>query len=52
MFTLALPSLMFQFAQPTLHDPELQGITTSPMGLYQFMPGPRAWHWSSARTGK
>lgn len=43
-------SFLFQFAQPTLHDPELQGITTSPMGLYQFMPGPRAWHWSSAHA--
>jgi peptide/nickel transport system substrate-binding protein len=43
-------SFLFQFAQPVLHDPELAGVVPSPVGLYQFTPGPRAWHWSSARV--
>jgi peptide/nickel transport system substrate-binding protein len=39
-------SFLFQFAQPNLHDADLQGVAASPVGLYQFAPGPRAWHWS------
>jgi len=45
-------AFLFQFAQPVLHDPELQGVVPSPVGLYLFAPGPRAWHWSSARVGR
>jgi len=41
-------SFLFQFAQPVLHDAALEGVVTSSAGLYQFAPGPRAWHWSSA----
>lgn len=43
-------AFLFQFAQPILHDPELQGIVASPVGLYEFAPGPRGWHWASPRT--
>ena len=42
-------AFLFQFAQPVLHDPDLEGIVPSAVGLFQFTPGPRAWHWSSAR---
>jgi peptide/nickel transport system substrate-binding protein len=45
-------AFLFQFAQPVLHDPDLQGIVPSAVGLYQFMPGPRAWHWSSTRASR
>jgi peptide/nickel transport system substrate-binding protein len=41
---------LFQFAQPNLHDARLEGIVPSPVGLFSFAPGPRAWHWSSARV--
>jgi peptide/nickel transport system substrate-binding protein len=41
-------AFLFQFAQPVLHDRNLEGIVPSPVGLFQFTPGPRAWHWSSA----
>jgi peptide/nickel transport system substrate-binding protein len=41
---------LFQFAQPNLHDAQLEGIVPSPVGLFSFAPGPRAWHWSSARV--
>jgi peptide/nickel transport system substrate-binding protein len=44
-------SFLFQFAAPTLRDPDLEGVVTSPVGLYSFAPGPRAWHWSSKRAG-
>jgi peptide/nickel transport system substrate-binding protein len=40
-------SYIFQFAQPVLHDPDLLGLTPSPMGFYLFTPGPRAWHWAA-----
>ncbi len=43
-------AFLFQFAQPVLRDPELQGVVPSAMGVYQLMPGPRAWHWSGARA--
>jgi peptide/nickel transport system substrate-binding protein len=43
-------AFLFQFAQPVLHDPNLEGIVPSTMGLFQFTPGPRAWHWSSAHV--
>jgi peptide/nickel transport system substrate-binding protein len=43
-------AFLFQFAQPNLHDAELQGVVPSSVGLFQFTPGPRAWHWSSARV--
>ena len=43
-------AFLFQFAQPVLHDPDLLGVDSSPVGLFQFTPGPRAWHWSSAHT--
>jgi ABC-type transport system substrate-binding protein len=43
-------TFLFQFAQPVLHDRELEGIVPSPVGLYQFAPGPRAWHWSDAHV--
>jgi len=43
-------TFLFQFAQPVLHDQNLEGIVPSPVGLFQFAPGPRAWHWSSARS--
>lgn len=42
-------SFLFQIAQPMLHDPDSEGIVPSTVGLFQFTPGPRAWHWSSAR---
>lgn len=43
-------AFLFQFAQPVLHDRELEGVVASTVGLYQFTPGPRAWRWSSARV--
>jgi len=43
-------SFFFQFAQPVLYDGALVGVVPSPVGLYQFAPGPRAWHWSSERA--
>lgn len=43
-------SFLFQFAQPNLHDAHLQGVVASPIGLFSFAPGPRAWRWSSAHT--
>ncbi len=39
-------SCLFQFAQPILHDRRLEGVRPSPMGLYLFDPGPRAWRWT------
>jgi peptide/nickel transport system substrate-binding protein len=44
-------SFLFQFAQTVLHDSTLEGIVPSSAGLYQTVPGPRAWHWSGARGG-
>jgi peptide/nickel transport system substrate-binding protein len=44
-------SMLFQFAQTVLYDPALQGLVPSAVGLFQTVPGPRAWHWSSARVG-
>jgi peptide/nickel transport system substrate-binding protein len=43
-------SFLFQFASPTLRDPDLEGVVASPVGLYSFAPGPRAWHWSSTHA--
>jgi len=43
---------LFQFAQPLLRDPRLAGVEASAVGLYQFAPGPRAWHWTDAGTGR
>jgi peptide/nickel transport system substrate-binding protein len=43
-------SFLFQFASANLYDPDLEGIVTSPVGLFSFAPGPRAWHWSSTHT--
>jgi peptide/nickel transport system substrate-binding protein len=43
-------AFLFQFAQPVLYDPNLEGIVPSSIGLFQFTPGPRAWHWSSAHA--
>ena len=43
-------AFLFQFAQPVLYDPNLEGIVPSSIGLFQFTPGPRAWHWSSAHV--
>jgi peptide/nickel transport system substrate-binding protein len=40
-------SFLFQFEAANLYDPDLEGIVTSPVGLFSFAPGPRAWHWSS-----
>lgn len=45
-------SVLFQFAQPVLHDPDLEGIVASPDGLLAFDPGPRAWHWGGAPAGR
>lgn len=45
-------AFLFQFAQPVLHDPDLQGVVPSAVGVYQFMPGPRDWHWSSTRASR
>lgn len=42
-------AFLFQFAQPVLHDPDLEGIVPSSIGLFQYTPGPRAWHWSGTR---
>lgn len=39
-------SVLFQFAQPVLHDARLHGVAASPVGLFSFQPGPRAWRWS------
>jgi peptide/nickel transport system substrate-binding protein len=44
-------SYIFQFAQPVLHDPDLLGIERSSAGLFQSVPGPRAWHWAPAHAG-
>lgn len=44
-------SYIFQFAQPVLLDPDLLGVERSPFGLFQFVPGPRAWHWAGTRAG-
>lgn len=43
-------AFLFQIAQPVLHDRELLGVTPSSVGLFNFSPGPRAWHWSSSRV--
>ena len=43
---------LFQFAQPVLRDPRLAGVEASSMGLFQFAPGPRAWHWADASGGR
>ena len=43
-------AFLFQFAQPVLHDRDLEGVVPSAVGLFQFTPGPRAWHWSNARA--
>jgi len=40
---------VLQVAQPLLHDASLEGISSSPVGLYEFAPGVRAWHWASER---
>jgi peptide/nickel transport system substrate-binding protein len=45
-------AFLFQFAQPVLHDRDLQGVVPSAVGLFQFMPGPRAWHWSNTRPSR
>jgi peptide/nickel transport system substrate-binding protein len=50
LYALQPISYIFQFAQPVLLDPDLLGVERSPFGLYQFVPGPRAWHWASARA--
>jgi peptide/nickel transport system substrate-binding protein len=44
--TLEPVSVLFQFAQPVLHDARLQGVASSPVGLFSFQPGPRAWKWT------
>jgi peptide/nickel transport system substrate-binding protein len=43
-------SFLLQLASPVLHDPDLTGLVPSPVGLYQIVPGPRAWRWSGARA--
>jgi peptide/nickel transport system substrate-binding protein len=43
-------AFLFQFAQPVLYDRDLEGVVPSAVGLYQFAPGPRAWHWASAHV--
>jgi peptide/nickel transport system substrate-binding protein len=43
-------AFLFQFAQPVLRDPNLLGVVPSVVGFYQFAPGPRAWHWSTAHV--
>jgi peptide/nickel transport system substrate-binding protein len=45
--TLEPLSVLFQFAQPVLHDARLTGVTPSPVGLFSFQPGPRAWRWTN-----
>ena len=40
-------SVLFQFAQPVLHDARLQGVAASPVGLFSYQPGPRAWRWEN-----
>ena len=40
-------SVLFQFAQPVLHDARLQGVAASPVGLFSYQPGPRAWRWAN-----
>jgi peptide/nickel transport system substrate-binding protein len=45
-------SVLFQFSQPVLHDPNLLGVVASPVGLYGFTPGPRAWHWAGATPSR
>ena len=41
-------SPLFQFAQPVLHDPRIQGIRPSILGLWDFHPAARAWRWRDA----
>ncbi len=45
-------SVLFQFSQPVLHDPDLLGVAASPVGLFAFTPGPRAWHWAGATPSR
>ena len=40
-------SVLFQFAQPVLHDARLEGVAASPVGLFSYQPGPRAWRWAN-----
>jgi len=47
LFELQPISYLFQFAAPVLHDADLLGVEPSPIGLMQFVPGPRAWHWKN-----
>lgn len=42
--------VLFQFAQPVLHDERLEGVAASSVGLLAFQPGPRAWRWVDAKT--
>ena len=48
LFELQPISYLFQFAQPVLHDADLLGVEHSPVGLYAFVPGLRAWHWGDS----
>jgi len=45
-------AFLFQFAQPMLRDPRLAGVEASSIGLYDFAPGPRAWHWAEPSAGR
>jgi peptide/nickel transport system substrate-binding protein len=47
LYDLQPISYLFQFAQPVLYDADLLGVDHSPVGLLQFVPGPRAWRWSA-----
>jgi len=39
-------TVLFHFATPILHDRELQGIVTSPVGYAAMSEGPRRWRWA------
>ncbi len=39
-------SCLFYFAAPMLHDPDLEGIEKSLLGLWYPTPGARQWRWA------
>ncbi|MHC4611604.1 MAG: peptide ABC transporter substrate-binding protein, partial [Planctomycetota bacterium] len=37
---------LFHFASPLLHDRQLEGVITSPIGYANTSEGPRLWRWA------
>jgi peptide/nickel transport system substrate-binding protein len=39
-------SFLFHFTAPVLYDVRLEGLRPCPLGLFEFVPGPRSWRWA------